>query len=126
MAVSENTEEAEDWAVDLMPRVLPADWHEVPGLFGRYESRDGIRVIFSARKEADGKRWVHVSASRAGRVPSWDDLRRVKALFIGQEKMAIQVLPRESEYVNCHPFVLHLWHSVDGDPVPDFRRGGLI
>lgn len=42
-------------------------------------------------------------------LPSWEDLRRVKDIFIGREVEAYQVLPKESEYVNVHPFCLHLW-----------------
>ena len=85
-----------------------------------------LHVICSARTEADGKRWMHVSCSRRNRLPSWEELKLVKDTFIGRERKAIQILPPESEYVNLHFFVLHLWSCLDGDPLPDFRINGQI
>jgi len=80
-------------------------------------------VIVSASVEGDCKRWLHVSLSRATSIPSWEDVREVKDAFIGTDRKAIQVLPRASEYVNINPYVLHLWHCVDGDGLPDFTGG---
>jgi len=120
--------EAEEWAIDLVPRVLPAGWrmHDDRRVGLWFSSGDGLRVIFSASHEADGKRWIHVSFSRPTRLPSWDDLRKVKDIFIGTDRLAVQVLPRKRDYVNHHEFTLHLWSCIDGDPVPDFRRDGMI
>jgi hypothetical protein len=48
----------------------------------------------------------------------------VKRIFLGRERQALQVLPRESEYVNVNPHVLHLWSALDRpDWLPDFTRG---
>ena len=82
-----------------------------------------IAVIMSAAVEADGKRWVHVSASRKGRMPNWADLKLVKRDFIGIDRKAIQVFPKASEYVNINPDVLHLWTCLDDDAIPDFTNG---
>jgi hypothetical protein len=118
----------EDWAIKLLPRVLPAGWqlHNDPVRGVWYSSGDGLRVIMTAAEERDGKRWMHVSFSRANRLPSWDDLRKVKDIFIGRERLAVQVLPKARDYVNHHPHTLHLWSCLEGDPVPDFRRNGMI
>ena len=118
----------EQWQLDLLPKVLPAAWKEGRGRLGElfFFSKDGLRVMSSALVEADGKRWQHVSLSRAARLPSWEDLRAVKDLFIGRDKMAIQVLPRAADYCNVHPHCLHLWHCLDGDPAPDFRHEGIV
>ncbi len=87
----------------------------------------GLTVITSIDNELDGKFWLHVSVSRKSRLPSWEDLRYVKDEFIGKDKKAMQVLPPQAEYVNIHDYVLHLWHCIDGDPLPDFTRGtGMI
>ncbi len=123
----DNVIEAPDWAWDLAPTVLPPGWkrhNDERGL--RYTSGDGLLVIFTAAEERDGKRWIHVSASRASRLPGWQDMKNVKDIFIGPKRLAVQVFPRKDEYVNVHPFVLHLWSCLDGDPVPDFRRRGVI
>jgi hypothetical protein len=84
---------------------------------------DDLTVLVSGMVEEDKKRWLHVSVSRRSRLPSWEDLKLVKATFIGEDKTAIQVFPSQDKYVNFHPYVLHLWHCVDGDPVPDFTSG---
>lgn len=85
-----------------------------------------LMVITSGRIEADGKRWVHASYSRPHRTPDWYDTRRVKDEFLGLERLAVAVLPPLSQWVSIHEHCLHLWHCVDGDPTPDFRRNGHI
>jgi hypothetical protein len=87
---------------------------------------DTLLVIFSGQRERDGRRWAHVSMSRPSRLPSWDDVREVKDTFIGRDRRAIQILPPQAEYVNLHKNVLHLWHCLDGDGLPDFRIDGQI
>ena len=82
-----------------------------------------VSVIASASREADGKRWLHVSVCHRDHLPSWELLRQVKDEFIGKDRKAIQVLPAASEYVNINPNVLHLWHCMDGDTLPDFTGG---
>lgn len=66
----------------------------------------GLRVIAS-----DGLGWEHVSVSRAKRTPSWDDMCRVKSLFWGEDDLVVQFHPPKSEYVNNHPYCLHLWRK---------------
>lgn len=116
---------------DLIPRVLPYSWEKVADIpiEGQvYVSRWGLRVIVTADFERDDRLWLHVSLSKKHKLPSWDDVREVKDLFIGKDRLAIQVLPPESEYVNCHPHTLHLWSCLEGPRiVPDFRQdNGLI
>lgn len=113
---------------EVLPRVLPAGWRrwsdDGPGIWYRHDL--GLRVLCSVNTYDDGKRWLHVSCSHAEKLPDWYELRGVKDLFVGRSKIAIQVLPRDSEYVNVHPNCLHLWHCLDGDPVPAFAEEGLL
>lgn len=116
---------------ELMPRVLPVKWKRSSnfGPDGRvYMSIGGLRVIASVEPELDGKHWLHVSVSRNSFLPSWDDLREVKDLFVGKDRLAVQILPKAADHYNLHPHCLHLWCCLDGDPVPDFAgmRGGHI
>lgn len=117
---------------ECMPRVLPAAWQEHPkglhGLEGRVFSRsDGLRVIATVSIEPDQRRWLHVSCSRSKRIPSHEDLLAVKELFVGRDRLALQVFPPADEYVNFHPHTLHLWCALTGERItPDFRKGGLI
>ena len=80
----------------------------------------GLAAIVSVAREPDGKRWVHLSVSHRHRLPKWRELRETKDLFLGRNVYAYQVLPPEDKYVNLHPRVLHLWHCLDGDPLPEF------
>ncbi len=41
----------------------------------------------------------------------------LKDLFWEKNEVCIQIHPSELEYVNTHPFVLHIWRPVD-QPIP--------
>lgn len=116
------------WINVQRPRVLPAHWHwlentpRVPG-YGARRS-DGMLVIFGGNRY-DGKKWLHVSFSFRDHIPTYDDMRDVKDLFLREHK-AIQVLPPAVEHVNIHPHCLHLWACIDGDLLPNFLRFGGI
>lgn len=47
---------------------------------------------------------------------------RVKDLFIGAEREALQVFPPRAQHVNDHPRCLHLWHRIEGPVMPDLRQ----
>jgi hypothetical protein len=62
---------------------------------------------------SDGMGWEHVSVSYPNRCPTWEEMCFIKELFWEPEDVVIQYHPRESEYVNQHPYCLHLWRSTD-------------
>lgn len=104
------------------PKILPSTWRQVQAPIPDsecYLHENGLRVIVSVDQRPGGPEWLHVSCSRRGRLPSWDDLKMVKAVFIGPDKEAFQVLPPDKEYVDLHRYTLHLWHSRDGRRVQD-------
>lgn len=105
-------------------RGLPNGWIKLAqrpdGIF--YEYRTGLRALVSVAREKDGRDWVHLSLSRPNRMPTYEDMCLVKDLFIGENELAIQVFVPKDRHVNLHPNCLHLWHCLDGDPVPDFSR----
>jgi hypothetical protein len=76
---------------------------------------------------SDGMGWEHVSVSLsiAGkkmviRCPIWEEMCYIKSLFWDEEDCVIQFHPAKSEYVNRHPYVLHLWRPVGITiPIPD-------
>lgn len=76
----------------------------------------------SIDRASDGTEWLHVSLSHRDRIPFYEELAKVKELFIGFEMEAIQIFPPKSEHVNHHPRTLHLWSKVDGRIVPDMRK----
>jgi hypothetical protein len=107
---------------DLLPRVLPVDWRceDARENGAAYRCSRGLLVMAEVEL-VRGEMWLHVSLSRAAALPSWEDLREVKDLFVGRDRKAVQVLPPASEYVNIHPHCLHLYAPVEHDPLPDFR-----
>lgn len=60
---------------------------------------------------SDGMGWEHVSVTLPSwkRVPSWAELCEVKSIFWDGCDCVVQFHPPEDEYVNQHPFCLHLW-----------------
>ena len=87
----------------------------------------GLCVIDSISMELDKKAWRHVSVSRKSKIPSYEDLKLVHKLFIGEENTALHIFPKASKHVNIHKFCLHLWFCLDGDVTPDFTQGtGMI
>jgi len=87
----------------------------------------GLRLMCTDLREADGKMWRHSSVSRLDRtLPSYDDLKQLKRLCIGDEKTALQVFPPKDKHVDLSPLirreVLHLWCCLEGDVTPDFRH----
>lgn len=63
-----------------------------------------MTVVFS-----NGMGWDHVSVSYPSRTPNWEEMCIVKDIFFEKDEMVIQYHPVESEYVNNHPYTLHLW-----------------
>jgi hypothetical protein len=86
--------------------------------------RNGItfRVIAS-----DGAGWEHVSVSlNKKRCPTWDEMCLVKNMFWDDEDCVLQFHPKKSEYVNNHPYVLHLWRPIGiSFPIPSSLLVGI-
>ena len=92
------------------------------GWYQRHCGRGELTVCCSAKEEDDGQLWIHVSASHNFGLPSHGDMEKVKQLFIGPARTAVQVYPPKGEYINLAP-VLHLFALADENerPLPDFR-----
>lgn len=58
---------------------------------------------------SNGGGWDHVSVSWPNRCPSWEEMCRVKDIFFLPEETCIEYHPAASEYVNQHPYCLHIW-----------------
>ena len=110
------------------PTELPQNWKIIKRSEdgAAYRNRTGLAVIISCCVEADGKNWIHLSVSKRKQYPTWDEFVQVKELFLGRESLALQVLPPRSEWVNDHPFCLHLYQCLDKRLTPDFRKLGTI
>lgn len=64
------------------------------------------KVVFSW-----GGGWEHVSVSFTTRCPTWDEMCKIKDVFWNDDECVIEYHPPKSEYVNIHPYCLHLWRK---------------
>ena len=68
-----------------------------------------MTVLRSLSKMENGEQWIHVSVALPKRLPSWDELSKIKNEFLGRGASAIQVLASDDTHVNIHYFCLHCW-----------------
>lgn len=66
-----------------------------------------LRVIAS-----DGEGWEHVSVSLVDRTPTWEEMDYIKRQFWDDEDCVMQLHPPRSQWVNAHPYCLHLWRPI--------------
>ena len=90
-------------------------------------------IIWAIISDMDG--WDHVSAhvqllpsmglsrthmTEERRTPTWTEMCFVKSLFFDPEETVMQLHPKASKYINCHPHVLHLWRPHNRSiPMPE-------
>lgn len=76
---------------------------------------------------ASGDGWEHVSVSLPNRCPNWLEMCAVKALFWMPEDCVMQLHPPESEYIDQHPYCLHMWRPLEAElPRPPAYMVGTI
>lgn len=81
---------------------------------------------------SSGMGWEHVSVSLRNtkegteRCPTWNEMCHIKDLFWDKEDCIVQYHPAEKDYVNNHPYCLHLWRPTDQIlPVPYHQMVGI-
>lgn len=70
---------------------------------------DGLTLQVVA---SDGMGWEHVSVSADGRCPTWHEMCEIKALFWDDDDCVIQFHPPKADYINNHPYCLHMWRPI--------------
>ena len=65
---------------------------------------DSPTVVWS-----NGGGWDHVSVSFYNRCPTWEEMCRVKDIFFNEDECCIEYHPAKKDYVNFHPYCLHIW-----------------
>jgi hypothetical protein len=75
----------------------------------------GRAVLAVVVSDEDG--WDHVSVSLPSRCPTWEEMCAVKELFFRDDEAAVEYHPPKADYVNHHPYCLHLWRP-QGQELP--------
>lgn len=82
-----------------------------------YYSNTMIKVLISIDTAADDAGyWLHMSVSRIGKIPSWDELKKAKETFFGN-RAAVQLFPPKESWLSIAE-CLHLYSRLDADTVP--------
>jgi hypothetical protein len=72
-----------------------------------------LRVIAAA-----GGGWDHVSVSLEHRCPLWEEMKHVHKLLFRDDEVAMQLHLPETDHINIHPFVLHMWRPRHTHKIP--------
>lgn len=113
-----NLTELENYRVRDMERKLGVNGDSGNGYFKVYINGRSFFVVAS-----NGGRWEHISVSLCNQkrkaCPTWEEMCEIKDMFFEAEERVVQYHPPKSEYVNMHPYCLHLWRPIDSDlPFP--------
>ncbi len=74
-----------------------------------------------------GGGWDHVSVTLPNRCPSWEEMAWICDQFFDAEETVMQLHPPRSQYVNNHPYCLHLWRPQNQTiPMPPSDMVGVV
>lgn len=71
-----------------------------------------VTIVASGGKlaqEPTSQGWEHVSVSTTHRTPTWDEMCWAKDLFWEPAEVVLQLHPPADQWVDNHPYCLHLW-----------------
>ena len=83
-------------------------------IYAAYLRMNGFEYTVEFGYNEDGYEHVSISPVNSHRMPSWDDMSRLKNIFFYPEEEAYQIMPKKSEYVNVKGNCLHLWRPANG------------
>lgn len=105
---------------------LKDDELRIYGTIGDSSGNGCFKVFVDGRSffvvASNGGGWDHVSISPCNKhrktCPTWEEMCEIKRMFFKPEECAVEYHPPESEYVNQHPYCLHLWRTNNGEKIP--------
>ncbi len=68
---------------------------------------EALHFIFSK-----GLEWEHLSVSTPVKTPTWEQMCKMKEIFWGDDEVCMELHPKKEEYVNMHPYCLHIWKPI--------------
>ena len=129
--------------VDLYGDSYVGDEHNGAFIIDKYKNGEFYLIIVSNEQG-----WDHVSVSLHRKnganiksCPSFEEMSMVKQKIFAEEEAVFQLHPREEDYINTHPYCLHLWkpnncsmivpplYSVNDDELMEntyFEHEGII
>jgi len=113
------------WLMEAPRKFKPAGEVTARDQLGRVflHGDQDFKVVCSINKQADGNAWLHISFSRDSRIPNYDDVQRVKNIFVGPELYAYEVHPPQEIYLSLYRQCRHLWCPLEGEAVvPKFSQ----
>ena len=73
-----------------------------------------------------GAGFEHCSVSLPTRCPSWEQMCSIKETFWKDDECCMQLHPPKSNYVNNHPYCLHIWRPINQEiPQPPSLMVGI-
>ena len=91
------------------------------GTFYDKKSRCNLNFIMSW-----GAGFEHCSVSMPTRCPSWEQMCAIKDVFWNDDEVCMQLHPAKKDYVNNHPYCLHIWKPINEKiPLPPTILVGL-
>ena len=98
------------------------------------EGKDGFGGIFYDKKTrcnlnfimSWGAGFEHCSVLMPTRCPSWEQMCSIKDTFWNDDEVCMQLHPAKKDYVNNHPYCLHIWKPINKKiPLPPTIMVGL-
>jgi hypothetical protein len=103
----------------LLTGPLRSRFGQPHGAFLILGPEDTLLRIISSGTGPHAEGWEHVSVSTEKRTPSWTEMCFVKDHFWREDEVVMQLHPAKADYVNHHPYCLHMWRPLDADiPLP--------
>ena len=117
--------------VEQNPFIKRIDTYDILGeTFWRYNYEDSTRaglIVVSNSKESG---WEEVSIDidyPTIRCPYFEEMAMFKDIFWDETEVVMQVHPAKKNYVNFHPYTLHLWRNNKTDNEKEqFLRENII
>lgn len=101
--------------MDLYGDGFVGDEHNGAFIINKYKNGEFYLVIASNKQG-----WDHVSVfmhrkngKSIKKYPTFEEMKMIKEKLFSEEEVVFQLHPREEDYINTHPYCLHLWKPND-------------
>jgi hypothetical protein len=82
--------------------------------------RAGDLEVLMTKDTKDGQTRIHMSVSHANRLPTWEEMKELREKYLPLNRDFIMFFPKIEDYVNIHPYCLHLVELKESDRLDKF------